>query len=144
MDNIQQNDVNGQRQSPLRHYLILRSSLNDTDESKPRDDEATTGKSEGSTECRPSRAASRWSACSYFRPEYTSKSRSIRSVRSRKSTSKRHDAKTHKNHKTVKVEGYCRCGAKIMVPYYDDRCEDCFAEDSARWTGRDVRVVLLW
>lgn len=37
----------------------------------------------------------------------------------------------------------CRCGEPIHLIYVD-RCEDCWAFDQARWSGKSKRVRLLF
>lgn len=50
-----------------------------------------------------------------------------------KSKPSRSNSKRDANHK-VPV-GHCRCG-ELVAPYDYNRCEDCFAEDSMRYSGR--------
>ena len=48
--------------------------------------------------------------------------------------------KRHKNNKTPVIAGHCRCGAKAEAPYFE-RCENCFAEDAERWSGKNQAVI---
>ena len=63
-----------------------------------------------------------------------------RKRRSRKSQSPRHDTAGNANFKT-RLKGMCRCGAAAEAPYFE-RCEDCFAEDSERWSGHDQSATI--
>lgn len=40
-----------------------------------------------------------------------------------------------------RINGECQCGAKT-APYDYLRCENCFAEDSEKFSGKDQSVVL--
>lgn len=43
----------------------------------------------------------------------------------------------------LKEFGKCRCGEPIH-PIYVNRCEDCWAVDQVRWSGRSQRVKVLF
>lgn len=140
----QHNQNNDGRVSPLRRFLDSRKETTDGDTAiktsttiPPRrqcgfQQTATYG----SEDC-SERSASRpqWSGASETKyPRYTSKS--WHGKRSRKSKSFRADPKSNENNALPRVAGYCRCGEKAEAPYFE-RCENCFAEDSARWDGKD-------
>jgi len=45
--------------------------------------------------------------------------------------------------KPTRLKDHCRCGTLAEAPYFE-RCEDCFAEDSERYSGADQSVILYW
>lgn len=59
--------------------------------------------------------------------------------RSGKRKSIRSNTESHEDHKVSGLN--CRCGAKAV---YDGRCEDCYADDSARWSGKDRSAIIHW
>jgi len=64
-------------------------------------------------------------------------------IRSRKSKSYFPSSKRNENHKIPRVAGHCRCGKKLYYHTYGDRCENCFAEDAERWSGKNQAVVIM-
>lgn len=71
----------------------------------------------------------------------TDAAESRRHKRSRKSRPYRSNAKRNENNSIPRVIGHCLCGVKVEAPYFE-RCEDCFAEDSERWSGKPQRVII--
>lgn len=61
----------------------------------------------------------------------------------RKSKHHQTDSNSNENNAIPRVDGHCRCGARAEAPYFE-RCENCFAEDSERWNGRDQSAIIHW
>lgn len=81
--------------------------------------------------------------------EFMSKTSLIR--RRRRRTSKqslvspavRAQSHSHQYSQQEIQDGECRCGEPIHLIYVD-RCEDCWALDQVRWSGKSKRVRLLF
>lgn len=89
-------------------------------------------RSRDSTERRPRRASRSDTDAKRFNNDTKSQHRRRRRNRS----SKGPDTARSSHHSLSRLAGYCRCGAEAEAPYFE-RCENCFAEDSARWDGKD-------
>lgn len=143
-NDTQHNKNNDERVPPLRRFLDSRKETTDGDAAIKTSTTIPTRRqcsfqqtaTYGPEDCserrtgRPQRAGA--NETKYTRD--TSKSR--HGKRSRKSKSFRADPKINENNALPRIDGYCRCGEKAEAPYFE-RCEDCFAEDSARWDGKD-------
>ena len=151
----QQHETRRGGPAPLRRFL---------DSRKHQDGNATTATSTGDAECgQPIRQRQAVACRSYDRPERgtgrpkrqgtgssnNSESRSgpkrRKSGQPGKSTTSRPDATGISNNSPPKRvrPGYCRCGQPAEAPYFE-RCEDCFAEDSERWSGKDQSAIIHW
>lgn len=93
----------------------------------------TTDKSKGSSKCRP--RCAEWLYT--FSSRYTKNpSKSRRRKRHRASKIFRSNSKSNAHHTFSRIEGQCKCGAAVEILYFD-KCENCFAEDAHRWSGKD-------
>jgi hypothetical protein len=139
-DNQITNDVEAEQSAPLRRFIKPNESR---DVSTPA--QLTTrlgqhwqqaaGGYENSGERRTSSTSRGGSDTE--RPVATKSERGSRSGK-RKAN---HSNKARGRHRSVAITGVCRCGAET-VSYDLYRCENCFAEDSDIYTGRDQSVIL--
>ena len=137
----------GGRTPPLRRFLkTMKDDHGDTAIQTPTtvskrgqcsfQQTATYGPTD-STKCRNSRAK-RSGSDTPKQSRHPSKSR--HGKRPRKSQPLRTNPTSNENNALPRVDGHCRCGTRVEAPYFE-RCEDCFAEDSERWSGRDMSVT---
>lgn len=152
MSHVEDNKNNGWRgTAPLRHFLNARKNYNGntartagTTVAEPEQQygfyQTPTNGPEGCTErsdCRPERLGS-----GYRHPlKDAPKPRSLTKPRKRKSTCS--NSKIDANNTLPRVDGFCKCGAEAEPPYFD-RCENCFADDSERWSGLDQSAKIHW
>lgn len=150
MSNIQQfakkNDKAGH--APLRRFLVARlqsKEQNDvnTESAVPATIDGGSGQTtpsrfNDSPKCGPRRTLRIGAG---YITEAAIAAKSWSHIRSR--TSKPHltNPKGRKNNKIPRIAGHCRCGAKAEAPYFE-RCENCFAEDAERWSGKNQAVVM--
>ena len=150
MSHVEDNKNNGWRgTAPLRHFLNARrdfyvntASTSGTTVAEPGQQygfyQIPTDGPENCNErstCGPQRLGS-----GYRHPlNDTPKPRSI--VRPRKSKPALSNSKIDANNTLSRVDGFCECGAEI-APYDQNRCENCFADDSEKYTGKSQSVTL--
>lgn len=154
-NDTQQHESRRGGQAPLRRFLDSRTQRNGN---------AKTETSTSDAECgQPVRKREAVACRSYDRPERSTSrpkregtgashdSEPRRSTKRRtsgqpgKSTTSRPNAKGLSNNSPPKRvrPGYCRCGKPAEAPYFE-RCEDCFAEDAERWSGKDQSAIIHW
>ncbi len=127
----------GAGDAPLRRFLPSRGQNNN-------DSDTTTSSHTGTLEgvpSRPKHSTQRRHRCSKgFRTYYSARGTAKHGPR-KGSYSSSHSKRVTK-YPGPRIEGHCRCGAKV-APYDLKRCEDCFADDSAIFSGKCKSVVLF-
>ena len=146
-DTHNMNNAGAGQSAPLRRFLQDR---------KQRDGHTTSTVITADAQCRESRLQQAFACRSYDsaerrsrRPQGTGSDTESFNNNTKPGRRRRHRSRTFKgldstrgsHHSLPRVDGYCRCGAKAEAPYYE-RCEDCFAEDSERWSGKDQSAAI--
>lgn len=154
-NDTQQHETRRGGQAPLRRFLDSRKQRNGNTETETSAGDAKRRK--------PVRLGEAFASRSYDRPERSpsgaerestgpgdnaesgSSTKRRKSRQPRKGTTPRPDAKGLSNNSPPKRvrPGYCRCGAPAEAPYFE-RCENCFAEDAERWSGKDQSAIIHW
>ena len=151
----QQHESRRGGQAPLRRFLDSRKQRNgdsttetSTGNAKRREPirlgQAFAREPDDRPECSASRTE-RQSTGSENHAEPRGGSKRGKSRQPRKGTTPRSNAKSISNNSPPKrvKPGYCRCGQPAEAPYFE-RCEDCFAEDAERWSGKDQSAIIHW